>query len=128
MHTNPILLSFLSVLYYKGLAEHIQRYKAEKRIMASNGFDHQGFYELRKFTGRLSASHLDFPVDKSLKKMLYKEYYNKKIVNKWHLLIWLNANKQVIQYRKHNLVKKNVNETASILVRIKSLCNKNNSN
>ena len=96
--------------------------------MTNNGIDQQGFYELRKFTGRLfSASHLDVQADKSLKKMLYKKYYNKKIVNKWHLLIWLNANKQLIQYRKHNLVKKNTNEPVSLLVRIKSLCNKNNS-
>ena len=48
-----------------------------------------------------------------------KKVYNKTIVNKWHLLIRLNLNKELIQFRKNNIRKKTKKKSESMLEKIK---------
>lgn len=53
MHTNPILLSFCSILYYKNLREHIRQFKLERRKIENNINLNDGFsFRIKKFTGR----------------------------------------------------------------------------
>ena len=128
VHTNPILLCFISILYYKNLDEHIQMYRFEKYHM-NNEIDDDEFLNLKKFKGRLAHHHHsigfkgtiadDDVIKKSAKslpnshkhdEMLTelkenKKVTNKMIVNRWHVFLILSQNMALIQYRKHNIKK-----------------------
>ena len=94
MHTNPILICFCSILYYRDLAEHIRRYKIEKELVKSmrlsknEANDEKVQFFLKKFGGKLSkelhnetSNHITSDNKRS------KRVYNKFIVNRWHVLI-----------------------------------------
>jgi hypothetical protein len=56
VHTNPILICFCSILYYRELAEQIRRYRIEKEIvkrMDSTSSDGEIYFSLKEFTGKL---------------------------------------------------------------------------
>jgi len=108
VHTNPILICFCSILYYPDLAEHLRRYKIEKKIvqvMEMNNCDDDIYFSLRKFRGKLTK---EFVLNKKLgeKQILKKKVYNQLVLNRWHLFIRLNLNKELIPFRSHNLRKK----------------------
>ena len=116
MHTNPILICFCSILYYPDLAEHIRRYRIEKEFIQASevdNFDDDVFFSLKKFHGKL-ATELVFK-EKRLSK---KSNYNQKMLNRWHLLLRLNVNKELIPFRSHNLRKKQKNQPISLLKKL----------
>ena len=104
MHTNPIIICFCSVLYYKHLAEHIRRYKIQKRdLNLDENESDELFVKLTKFNGRLSISEAaeQIPLSNMYMSLDNKRIYNKKIVNRWHLFLRLNLNKELMVYRKY---------------------------
>lgn len=87
-HTNPVLICFCSILYYRDLSEHLRRYRNEKRrILETEEIDYRMIFKLKKFNGYL-------PPDTNR-----KQIYSKKNLNKWHLLLRLSLNKELIDYR-----------------------------
>jgi putative lipase involved disintegration of autophagic bodies len=83
MHTNPVIISFCSILYYARLREYMRL--KHNRIISK---------EIVK------RSELLFGKERKI--------YKKNVVNRW-LLYWrLSVNKELIQYRKQN-VKANLN-------------------
>ena len=104
VHTNPIIICFCSVLYYKHLAEHIRRYKIQKRDLNLNENESDElFVKLTKFNGRLSISEAaeQIPLSNMYMSLDSRRIYNKKIVNRWHLFLRLNLNKELMAYRKY---------------------------
>ena len=132
MHTNPILICFCSILYYRDLAVHIERYKIEKKIiMAMNKTktisDEDIYFFLKKFGGRFAKYQEtvgETPADSAQIELSSKKHYKKYIVNKWHVMLRLTLNQELIQYRRHNIRKKDVKESVSIFTKIKAICNK----
>jgi hypothetical protein len=106
-HTNPILVTFCSLLSYKGLDDHIRMLVSTK-----SNFN-------IKFTG---SHDIPLPVYGKVKK-LTKKKYEKHIVNKWHVIAFLMKNPILILERKSNLETK---EKFKLEVR-KSLCCKKES-
>lgn len=116
MHTNPILLSFCSLLYYKNLREHIAEYKLERRrVEKILNLNDEFSFRIKKFTGRSQATSAE---------KLGNKRYKKRIVNKWHVVLTLQMNKSLIKYRKHNLIKKKTEEKLSIIQKLKSCCSR----
>ena len=109
MHTNPILITFCSILYYKNLRNHIDNFKLERQFIKNNYNYNQNEFSLRvkKFDGKSSLikSNNDNNDQSSFKKK-----YNQFIVNKWHVLIFIHNNKSLIRYRAHNIRKKEIVE------------------
>jgi hypothetical protein len=75
------------------------------------------YYALQKFCGKLANIDTDLTSQN-------KKQYKKSIVNKWHLLVRLDLNKELIPLRKHNLKKKKEIENKTLLTKIKSFCKK----
>ena len=131
MHTNPILICFCSILYYKDLAEHVKNHNKEKKYLIAitkhtdgNESDKKKYYFMKKF-GNKMARQQDLNETEDMNKtndtqMSKKKVYNKTIVNKWHLLIRLNLNKELIQFRKNNIRKKTKKKSESMLKKIKT--------
>ena len=92
VHTNPVLICFLSILYYKDLDEDLERYKTEQNILLRK--DKQSDVENNWMLLRKSNTQT---------KLAGIRCYNRNIVNMWHLLIRLHVNKELIQYRKYKL-------------------------
>ena len=126
MHTNPVLICFCSILYYRDLAEHIKRYRAEKEILKTldtGGFGDEIYFSLKPFIGKL----INEPIlkEKSQEKQLLKrKRYQQLILNRWNVLLRLTLNKELISYRRHNLKKKNKIESVSLLIRIIQMISK----
>jgi hypothetical protein len=121
VHTNPIILTFCSLLYYKELTEHLRRYKIEKAF-AEKFIDKDEEIKMATFKGRVPpVFHVEDGSNKravSARPSFYEvqmnllgpvKKYNKFIVNKWHVLVMLERNKALVRFRKH-FVEKNENE------------------
>jgi hypothetical protein len=123
VHTNPILITFCSILYYKNLRNHIDNYKLERQFIKNNYNYNQNEFSLRvkKFDGKSSLikSNNDNNDQSSFKKK-----YNQFIVNKWHVLIFIHNNKSLLRYRAHNIRKKQIVEKIGFIQKIKSACTK----
>ena len=124
MHTNPIIICFCSILYYKHLAEHIRRYKIQKRDLNLNENESDElFVKLTKFNGRLSISEHEH---QSLTNMYTSSngtrLYNKAIVNRWHVLLRLSINKELTFYRKHNIAPKIKTNSPSFISKLVLKC------
>lgn len=129
MHTNPIIITFVSIMYYKKLDEFIRRHHIEKRIYLSQNPDKK--LRLSVFRGFLP---IESPTDPFLKKMnigYSQNVYNKKIVNKWHLIWFLSKNKSLCVLRKHNFIKEEEEEeeqktgfVEKVKLKLKSCCSK----
>ena len=125
MHTNPILICFCSILYYRELAEQIRKYRIEKEIvktMDSISSDGEIYFSLKEFTGKLSNEPLKGR--SSTRDQMKIKIYKKHILNRWHLFLRLTLNKELIAYRGHNLKKKVIIEPASMLKKMMLLCKK----
>jgi len=55
---------------------------------------------MEKFTGKSSQTYTDGH--------LGKKTYNKFIVNKWHVILFLDRNKSLIKYRSHHYEHRNL--------------------
>lgn len=122
MHTNPIIICFCSILYYKDLSEHLRRYRKQRRMLASNReFAGDVKVLMNEFTGRLSeddvglaATHPNgggtsnggFEDSISARKQLIRREYKTQVVIRWHLFAIMSMNKDLIKYRKIKEVKK----------------------
>ena len=131
VHTNPILICFCSILYYRDLAEHIRRYKMEKEVVKSmqkvknSSNDDEIYLFLKKFGGKLNKEISKEFSDGNTKTIKENtKTYRKTIVNRWHVLYRLSLNKELIPYRGHNIKKKLKKESLSIFTRIKLICTK----
>ena len=101
MHTNPILITFVNLLYYKKLQEFLRRHHREKRdYLARNPDTKPQQLKLGHFRGLLPP-HKRGPEAIS---------YNQSIVSKWHLLCFLNKNRGLIMMRKHNILREEIKE------------------
>jgi len=118
VHTNPILICFCSILYYQDLAEHIRRYRMEKKIIKAiekNNLNEEIHYSLKKFSGKL----LNEPEKSDEGPILKKKIYKQLVLNRWHVLLRLTLNKELIVYRRHNIRKKTKIYPISIFARVK---------
>ena len=126
MHTNPILICFCSILYYRDLAEHIKNFnKEKKRLMANTRQDKENVYFLKKFGNKMARRVTLDTIEKqntNENMSLKNKIYNKTYVNKWHLLIRLCLNKELIQFRKHNIKRKAKKESESMFTKLTTKC------
>jgi len=117
VHTNSILICFCSILYYRDLAEHIRRYKIEKEIVkaldAKNSPNKMLHYALRKFRGKLTNETF------LKEKYAQKKTYNHLVLNRWHIMLRLHLNKELIQYRRHNLKTKPIRQPLVLFTKMK---------
>ena len=104
MHSNPIIITFCSLLYYKDLDQHVRIHRIEKMLIP---FDDS----LKKYYIIRPAKFIQKPLDQYeihpiLTKLNYspkKLNYNKTIVNRWHLYVRLSVNIELTIYRKNKI-------------------------
>ena len=77
------MITFCSLLYYKGLSQHV------RMILRETVNKHEKYY------GALGSV-----ASGSRKRRLYK----KRIVNKWHVMLFLMKNPILLMYRKYNMI------------------------
>ena len=116
VHTNPILICFCSILYYRDLAEHIHRFKNEKKILAISMMNKENINqntldeaEIYFFINKLGGQHAKDSLNRSepeFSSSRTKKQYKKYLVNKWHVMLRLTRNKELIQYRRHHIKEK----------------------
>jgi hypothetical protein len=124
VHSNPILTTFCSLLYYKDLSKHLRLHKIEKlrKPLDESLKDH---YELRpsRFTQEPEQTELLLHpfVRRFTDLTLYKtrKTYNKRVVNKWHLLVRLSLNIELTVHRKHRIRAKS-NSGLNVFQKIKN--------
>ena len=85
------------------------------------------YFFLKKFGGRLTQKTLkDAQVENIQREYGNKKQYRKHIVNRWHVLVRLARNKELIPFRHHNIRKKeqlnSVSFVKSVLIKVKSIC------
>ena len=119
MHTNPILISFLSILYYKDLNDHIRQFRIERNNLMKEHLNPKAI-KINKFNGKLKTSDVSFQLQS--KKIMRN--YNKTILNRWCLYITLSNNFNLLIYRKHNILKNNEDtpKQKRILEKLKLCC------
>ena len=101
MHTNPIINAFCSLLYYPGLSEHIKKFSTE---LKSNKNNNQNLpIEVSEFLGIVEKKK-KFQINTKTNKtfIISTREYSKKILNRWHLYLYLTKNKTLLTYRKNN--------------------------
>ena len=89
-HTNPIMVTFCSLLTYHGLSEHVRNIVL-KRIDVNVKF-HRSSNFLNQVTNDLQPNH----VLGRKRRKTYKKY----IVNRWHVFLFLTKNPVLLMYRK----------------------------
>jgi hypothetical protein len=121
VHTNPILLTFVSILYYQDLGEHIKMHKLEKHRLNKELKTNDEYLKMKTFTGSQYIFNNDVIESNNnqssggqfnLKKIEKKSFRNKTIINKWHLILMLCRNKSLIKYRKIH-IKPNIEKKKS---------------
>ena len=103
MHTNPIIASFCSLLYYPELSDHIKRFLIESRNVGN-------YLELPEFIGKTKREKKIFGFFSEVNKTFIvkrTKVYNVNIVNRWHVFVMLNKYKALIMFRKHGTLEKN---------------------
>ena len=103
-HTNPVMLSFISLLYYKNLNDHVTMFVKAKSKENS----------ITEYYGALGGPNANPNYVKESEKF-GRRIYKKKIVNKWHLLVFLIKNPILTLDRKNNLIKLDSRENESVL-------------
>ena len=100
MHTNPIINAFCSLLYYPGLSEHIKKFSTE---LKSNQNNQNLPIEVPEFLGIIERKK-KFQINTKANKtfIISTREYSRKIINRWHLYLYLTKNKTLLLYRKHN--------------------------
>ena len=67
------------------------------------------YFKLKTFSGYPPSNE---------EKWTTKTCYSQHVKNRWHLIIRLSLNKELIQYRRHNLNTKNENESLFSLTKV----------
>ncbi len=104
MHSNPILITFCSLLYYKDLDQHMRNHRIEKLLIPLDD-SLKEYFILRpvKFIEKPSNKYKIHPILISLNYNPRKFEYNKKIVNRWHLFLRLSINIELTIYRRNKM-------------------------
>ena len=92
MHSNPIIVTFCSLLYYEDLSDHIRNHRME-RIVKPLDKSLEEFYILRP--SNFDSKPLnEFKMHPLIENSGYqpKRNYNRKILNRWHLFLRLSLN------------------------------------
>jgi hypothetical protein len=90
VHSNPVLITFCSILYYDELNEKI--YKQRLKKIEFINLNNQNEIVL---------------IENNMLSLSYTKNLQKRVsFNRWHLYLRLWLNKELIQYRKHNLIAK----------------------
>jgi len=112
VHTNPILITFCSILYYKDLDEYLHRFRTERRTLMKTdaSFLADELVVMKNFGGRRLSLR-----DETKK-------YNRLVVNRWHLWLRLSLNREITYMRRNNLKCKREDSrtSVSLIARIKS--------
>lgn len=87
------MLSFISLIYYKNLCNHVRQY-VKPEVAMNNQTIPEYFGDLG---GPNSSQNYEIYSEKAGRRI-----YKKRIVNKWHLIIFLVKNPILIIERKHN--------------------------
>lgn len=121
VHTNSILTTFCSILYYKDLNEYIHRYRAERRMLTIKASESQKYdLAMYKFGRRLSE------LDDSEKHIEFGMTYNKIILNRWHLYVMMSKYPGLIQYRMKYKKKSEHKSKPKLIEKVKLFCKKHN--
>ena len=101
-------ITFISILYYRDLGEYIRRHHVEKRLLSR--FYPDQIFKLDKFSGLLPSGK-ELPIHSYIKQLgvssrVTGRKYNRHVLNRWHLIVMLANNKDLIRYRGHNYRKK----------------------
>ena len=105
MHSNPIIVTFCSLLYYEDLSDHIRNHRMEKIIKPLDKSVEE-FYILRP--SNFDSKPLnEFKMHPLIENSGYqpKRNYNRKILNRWHLFLRLSLNIELTIYRKHRITR-----------------------
>ena len=126
MHTNPILICFCSILYYKRLRYHIRHYKLERKYIEKEyNLTDEYTFKIKKFHGdpdiakesekevkerieSIEGSYEESESEHELKPISCK-IYKKCLVNRWHLFTMMDKNRSLIRYRQQHIKEKKVN-------------------
>lgn len=110
-HTNPILITFCCLLSYRDLSEHLLAFSKSTKKKQSK--------EITQFIHGLEYSNRRL---NCLTKLIGIKKYNKRIVNKWHLIAFLMKNPILLMFRNkkstadlriNNLNDKSIEELAT---------------
>ena len=119
------MLCFCSLLYYKGLSEQIRRFNIQKKqIMIDESLQVGTSIKIKDFVGRLSISEPSDVLSHLSEKYKGKKSYKKLIVNRWHLYLMMEKNKQLIYYRKYRYAEKKKKEKENFTIKVKSIGHK----
>jgi hypothetical protein len=114
VHSNPIIITFCSLLYYKDLSDHIRNHRIEKiekgldesieknYTLKPSNFNKRPLNEFNVHPFVVKKSNLHQPM----------RSYNRKILNRWHLFLRLSINIELTSCRKHRM-KKSMNDSKS---------------
>ena len=100
MYANPILLTFCALLYYDDLGEHMRCHRIEKLVMPLNA-SAQLDYALWPSVPRSRPSPANYIIHPFLKSVPSTiRMYNRKVLNRWHLLVRLSLNLELTAFRR----------------------------
>jgi hypothetical protein len=91
-HTNPIMMTFCSLLTYKGLSEHARNIVLKKVDINVK------FHRSSHFQENNSKDLQVYPFN--LNRLKRRKIYKKHIVNRWHVYAFLLKNPVLLMYRK----------------------------
>ena len=101
--------------------EHVRRFKVEKNNLPDDKKDEETHFALKRFKGKLSMlGPIDIKI--SSKIIVSKKGYRKKLVNRWHLYVFLSKNTRLVFYRKHRIIKKLKISEPNIIQKIADKC------
>jgi hypothetical protein len=137
MHTNPIIICFCSLLYYKGLdAEYLlERFKIERknrnslvrnvenrkminlvklhkrrRVSINDSYESSKNSEVSNRSDVMMNKQNEENKDKNNLELANKlGAYNRRVLIRWHLLLRMSLNPEIIKYRKIYLKTRVVN-------------------
>ena len=118
MHTNPILLTFCSLLYYKDLNEHLYRHKIEKISKPLDESLRENFKLMpSKFESRLPFEQQSVHPFVQNSSSITKSY-NKRVLIRWQLYLTLSLNPELIVLRKRGSLQTLLSESTSVTKKV----------
>ena len=113
MHSNPILLTFCTLLCYKDLHEHMRRYRIEKLLMPLQE-PLKNEYTLMPIAFKSKPSpesYLRHPfLENKSSLVTFRKVYTRKVINRWHLFIRLSLNLELTGFRNHRIKDKTTSQ------------------
>jgi hypothetical protein len=127
VHSNPIIITFCSLLFYKDLNDHLRNHRIEK-LKKPLDQSLEEFYILRPsdFYKKPLDEYILHPF---IGKTSYqpKKSYDQKILNRWYLFLRLSLNIELTIFRKQRIKKEIVSSKLSpsnVFVMVKKIKHK----